>query len=228
MTNSFNMSNWRRKYVLVAENGNDPKAEIAYSPEIHGKITSFEEATFEPAEAPTEVVFAVATEKDLENAKELKVSFEKFAQWANEEGLDLERDEDADIAAKKYFEQYYSEHLSDEGKKSLRAQMFETGDTEEGKMHNKHMQEDLDLGHEDDEPHMVKAELYRIAKYATELYQMVDKFEGQGEVDFPAWWQAKITTSMNNMVSAKHYLDFEIKEPAIDTMSLYEKFSNNK
>jgi len=38
----------------------------------------------------------------------------------------------------------------------------------------------------------------------------------EGEVDFPAWWQAKITTAMNNMVSAKHYLDFEIKEPAID------------
>jgi hypothetical protein len=50
-----------------------------------------------------------------------------------------------------------------------------------------------------------------------ELYQMVDKFEGKGEVDFPAWWQAKVTTSMNNMVSAKHYLDFELKEPAIDT-----------
>jgi hypothetical protein len=51
-----------------------------------------------------------------------------------------------------------------------------------------------------------------------ELYQMVDGFEGQGEVDFPAWWQSKITTSMNNMVSAKHYLDFETKEPAIDAM----------
>jgi len=76
--------------------------------------------------------------------------------------------------------------------------------------------EDLDLGHEDDEPHMIKSELYRIGKYAMELYQMVDQFEGEGEVDFPAWWQAKITTAMNNMVSAKHYLDFELKEPEID------------
>jgi len=76
--------------------------------------------------------------------------------------------------------------------------------------------EDIDLGHEDNEPHMIKGELYRIGKYAMELYQMVDKFEGKGEVDFPAWWQAKVTTSMNNMVSAKHYLDFELKEPAID------------
>jgi hypothetical protein len=78
--------------------------------------------------------------------------------------------------------------------------------------------EDLDLGHQDNEPHMIKGELYRIGKYAMELYQMVDGFEGQGEVDFPAWWQSKITTSMNNMVSAKHYLDFETKEPAIDAM----------
>jgi hypothetical protein len=78
------------------------------------------------------------------------------------------------------------------------------------------LDEDLDLGHEDNEPHMIKAELYRIGKYAMELYQMVDGFEGEGEVDFPAWWQAKITTAMNNMVSAKHYLDFEIKEPEID------------
>jgi hypothetical protein len=79
--------------------------------------------------------------------------------------------------------------------------------------------EDLDLGHEDNEPHMIKGELYRIGKYAMELYQMVDQFEyGYGEVDFPAWWQAKITTAMNNMVSAKHYLDFELKEPEIDVM----------
>ncbi len=81
------------------------------------------------------------------------------------------------------------------------------------------LDEDLDLGHEDDEPHMIKGELYRIGKYAMELYQMLDGFEEMGgEVDFPAWWQSKITTAMNNMVSAKHYLDFEIKEPEIDAM----------
>ena len=78
--------------------------------------------------------------------------------------------------------------------------------------------EDLDLGHEDDEPHMIKSELYRIGKYAMELYQMVDQFEGEGEVDFPAWWQAKITTAKNMVSSAKHYLEFELKEPEIDAM----------
>ena len=78
------------------------------------------------------------------------------------------------------------------------------------------LEKDIDLGHVDNEPHMIKAELYRIGKYAMELYQMLDGFEGEMEVDFPAWWQAKLTTAMNNMVSAKHYLDFELKEPAID------------
>jgi hypothetical protein len=82
----------------------------------------------------------------------------------------------------------------------------------------KGVKEDLDLGHEDDEPHMIKAELYRIGKYAMELYQMVDQFEDKGEVDFPAWWQSKITKAQEMMVSAKHYLDFELKEPAIDAM----------
>ena len=80
------------------------------------------------------------------------------------------------------------------------------------------LDEDLDLGHQDNEPHMIKAELYRIGKYAMELYQMVDEFEGKGEVDFPAWWQSKITKAQEMMVSAKHYLDFEIKEPTIDAM----------
>jgi hypothetical protein len=51
-----------------------------------------------------------------------------------------------------------------------------------------------------------------------ELYQMVDGFEGKGEVDFPAWWQSKITKACSMIGSAKHYLEFELKEPAIDAM----------
>jgi hypothetical protein len=80
------------------------------------------------------------------------------------------------------------------------------------------LDEDLDLGHEDDEPHMLKGDLYRIGKYAMELYQMVDQFEGMGEVDFPHWWQAKIIKAKEMVSSAKHYLDFETKEPEIDAM----------
>jgi hypothetical protein len=80
------------------------------------------------------------------------------------------------------------------------------------------LDEDLDLGHEDDEPHMLKGDLYRIGKYAMELYQMVDQFEGMGEVDFPHWWQSKIIKAKEMISSAKHYLDFETKEPEIDAM----------
>jgi len=80
------------------------------------------------------------------------------------------------------------------------------------------LDEDLDLGHQDNEPHMLKGDLYRIGKYAMELYQMVDEFEGKGEVDFPHWWQSKIIKAKEMVSSAKHYLDFETKEPEIDAM----------
>jgi hypothetical protein len=81
------------------------------------------------------------------------------------------------------------------------------------------MKEDIDLGHEDNEPHMIKGELYRIGKYAMELYAMAEELEETGqEIDFPAWWQSMITDSASKMVKAKHYLDFELKEPAIDAV----------
>ena len=84
---------------------------------------------------------------------------------------------------------------------------------------SKGLEEDVDVGHTDDEPGMLKADLYRIGKYAMELYKMVDKFdEMDSEVDFPHWWQSKITKSKGMLVSAKHYLDFEMKEPQIDAM----------
>ena len=80
------------------------------------------------------------------------------------------------------------------------------------------LDEDLDLGHQDNEPHMIKAELAQIGEYAMKLYKMVDQFEGPQEVDFPAWWQSKITTAKNMISSAKHYLEFELEEPKIDAM----------
>ena len=84
-------------------------------------------------------------------------------------------------------------------------------------LNNKNINEDIDLGHQDDEPHMIKGELYQIGKYAMELYSMLEEYDEMNqEVDFPAWWQAKITTAKNMMSGVKHYLEFEINEPAID------------
>ena len=80
------------------------------------------------------------------------------------------------------------------------------------------LEEDIDLGHEDNEPGMIKAELYQIGSCAMDLYKIMDNLEGMGEVDLPAWWQSKITTAKNNVTSAKEYLEFELKEPAIDAM----------
>ena len=83
----------------------------------------------------------------------------------------------------------------------------------------KNVKEDLDVGHQDDEPRMIKKELYRIAKYATELYRMVGEYDEMGgEVDFPSWLQAKITKAHDMMVSSKHYLDGEEKIDQIDAM----------
>jgi hypothetical protein len=83
----------------------------------------------------------------------------------------------------------------------------------------RNMSEDLDVGHEDNEPRMIKKELYRIAKYATELYRMVGEYDEMGgEVDFPSWLQAKITKAHDMMVSSKHYLDGEEKIDQIDAM----------
>ena len=96
--------------------------------------------------------------------------------------------------------------------------VIDEDETEEKGIIDEPISEDLDLGHQDDEPHMLKADLYRIGKYAMELYKMVDQFEGEQEVDFPHWWQAKIIKAKDMLISAKHYLDFEIKEPQIDSM----------
>ena len=67
--------------------------------------------------------------------------------------------------------------------------------------------EDLDLGHQDNEPHMIKGELYQIAKQATELYKIINSVDNMGEVDFPHWWQAKIVLAKNYLQGSKDYLE---------------------
>jgi hypothetical protein len=81
----------------------------------------------------------------------------------------------------------------------------------------KKVAEDLDIGHQDDEPDMLKADVARIAEYADALYKMLDTFDQMpGEVDFPDWWQSKIHIAAEYMDKAKHYLEFEMKQPSID------------
>jgi len=84
--------------------------------------------------------------------------------------------------------------------------------------------EDLDIGHQDDEPNMLKSDLYRIVKYGMELYQMMDKYDDMpGEVDFPHWWQSKVTKAKDMISAAHHYLEGEEQVAQIDAMMMEEK-----
>ena len=66
---------------------------------------------------------------------------------------------------------------------------------------------------------MLKSSVYRIAQYAAGLYKMLNKYDQMDqEVDFPDWWQEKIHLAADYMDKAKHYLEFEEKQPALDAM----------
>ena len=80
------------------------------------------------------------------------------------------------------------------------------------------LKEDIDIGHEDNEPGMLQGDLYQIGKAAMEIYALLDDMEGEGEVDLPSWWQAKIFKAKEAIVGAAEYLDFELKEPAVDAV----------
>jgi len=80
------------------------------------------------------------------------------------------------------------------------------------------LNEDLDVGHQDNEPHMLKKELARAGQMIQMLYRAVDNYDGQGEVDFPQWWQAKIIKANSMLDSAFDYLDGEEMVAKIDAM----------
>jgi hypothetical protein len=125
----------------------------------------------------------------------LQQAYEDYKQFDMKEGKKEDMDKDGDIDSKDYLLKRDAAIQKAKGE----------------------MKEDIDLGHEDNEPHMIKGELYQIGKYAMKLYAVLEELEETGEeIDFPAWWQSKITTAKNMMSGAKHYLDFELKEPYID------------
>ena len=73
--------------------------------------------------------------------------------------------------------------------------------------------EDTDLGHEDNEPGMLRADLSIIERYAEELGEMMKSFEEMDEeVDLPHWWQTKIIKAKDYIIGAKHYLRAELEK----------------
>ena len=81
-----------------------------------------------------------------------------------------------------------------------------------------YVNEDLDIGHVDNEPHMLKKELARAGQMIQMLYRAVDKYDDQGEVDFPQWWQKKIIQANAMLDSAFDYIDGEEMVAKIDAV----------
>ena len=80
---------------------------------------------------------------------------------------------------------------------------------------------DLDVGHQDDEPNMLKSSAFETAEYAAKLVKKLQRYDQHdGEVDFPNWWQKKLILARDYMSAAFHYLDSQEKQPAIDQLAL--------
>ena len=90
-------------------------------------------------------------------------------------------------------------------------------------------EDDLDVGHQDDEPNMLKKDLYDIITNAAKLYKQLHKYDqGDGEVDFPHWWQSKVIKAKDYIGAAQHYLEAEEKQPAIDQLALENKINEGR
>ena len=76
----------------------------------------------------------------------------------------------------------------------------------------KSIYEDIDVGHEDNEPSMLKATAYEIMEYGKKLMDKLEKYDDmEEEVDFPGWWQSKLTLAKDYVQKAYHYLDSKEK-----------------
>jgi hypothetical protein len=81
------------------------------------------------------------------------------------------------------------------------------------------LDEDLDLGHKIMN-HICLKQTYIVLENMlwNFIKWLINLIGGPKKLIFPHWWQAKIINAKSCLVSAKHYLDFELKEPQIDAM----------
>jgi hypothetical protein len=155
---------------------------------------------------PTEFPGLTQTLSAVEDAVDFY--WEDWEEYQTEAGReDLIRD-----AFQSYMRSYFPDFFRD-----MQAFLAPIDENNNNNMMENYTNEDIDLGHTDNEPHMIKGELYQIGKYAMDLYAIMEELEEVGgEFDLPAWWQSKITTAKNMISGAKHYLEFELREPEID------------
>lgn len=91
-----------------------------------------------------------------------------------------------------------------------------------------------DLAHaaeRDHEVQMARADLYKIAKYAIQLHDILKNVSEAEGLD--GWVQAKITKAAADLDSVYHNLDYEAKfanqnQPAIATESSYKELLSQK
>jgi len=82
------------------------------------------------------------------------------------------------------------------------------------------LNEDTDIGHQDDEPKMLKSTALEIAEYGQKLVEKLSAYDNvEGEVDFPNWWQSKLTLAKDYVQKAYHYLDSEEKTANLNDVS---------
>jgi len=80
--------------------------------------------------------------------------------------------------------------------------------------------EDTDLGHTDNEPDMLSSDLSVIARYASELKDVMDTLSNTNdEIDLPHWWQAKVIKAKDYLIGAKHYLRAELEKNQSNTIT---------
>ena len=184
---------------------------------VRQKVESIVQADVEDSlnEDSTEIINSIpqiiATAALLFGGGALAANSVKFRDLLNKLSDKYDIPEEDVKAAQKEFERQHSENPDIAKGKTKNMYSPPVKDLEE--------QENIEVGHPDNEPRMLKADVYRIAKYAVDLYKMLDTYDNMdGHVDFPHWWQSKIIKARDYIVGAKHYLDGEESIDAIDQM----------
>jgi hypothetical protein len=75
------------------------------------------------------------------------------------------------------------------------------------------VQEDLHVGHQDDEPGMLAQTAYELATYAADIHKMLKFYESLDQnVNFPNWWQSKVILARDYVSKAAHWLEYTTRE----------------
>ena len=205
--------------------------EITAAEDRYGK--QYVSVAYNKGQGRTKVSGVLATNGDVQHAKALEEKqLTKPELKKREEIVKAMKKDGAPKSSKTYAIATAQAKKVAEGSKPDYIDLDKDGNTKESMKKaaqdkKRAIKEDLDLGHQDDEPGMLLGDLYSIMKSTKELYQIVSQFEGQQEVDFPHWWQAKIIKAKSCLQAANQYLDYEVNKPQqvqkVQVVALQEK-----